>query len=539
MRRILFLFALSAIAASSQTPSPSTGANNPPPPPPEIPYTLQITTREVLVDVIAVDSRNQPIVDLTAADLKAVEEISPSHELPVSISSLRLIDPTAVDPGPLPGGGFRIAANESCLQRQTIHYELAYHPGPQGLTSGYHEVLILSSRRGVRLFYRHSYYIGATAPSDSTPQKSSSEIDHELQIDACSHPVAPLSISLRAYRISTGSEDHVRYGVSIESGSLDFVSYPENRRQLQLDYGACNFSAAGRPINYMNASTDQVLTPVEFARAQAHGFNRLFDFAPPKDLAMTRFVVRDRATGNLGLVDVTFPLPEESPHADPAVMEELRREILWNEQAQAKQEEAEAIAGAAGVKPPPPSHLYTVPPKGPLGSFGSVVPHSNAFCGDVYELQANILRLPDFRALDPIGSIYSYSLAVPNQIFEGTNGIAGVTDRTIWFGVDYHASFWIRKAGTYNFEMTSDDGAILQIDDQRVIDLDNLHSALTKPGHIALDAGRHTIHVPYYEGTPYAVALSLWVRNPGEEDWKIFDLRDFADPEEHSIRTQP
>jgi hypothetical protein len=29
---------------------------------------------------------------------------------------------------------------------------------------------------------------------------------------------------------------------------------------------------------------------------------------------------------------------------------------------------------------------------------------------------------------------------------------------------------------------------------------------------------------------PYAVALSLWVRTPGEKDWKIFDLREFEEP---------
>jgi hypothetical protein len=87
--------------------------------------------------------------------------------------------------------------------------------------------------------------------------------------------------------------------------------------------------------------------------------------------------------------------------------------------------------------------------------------------------------------------------------------------------------------------MTSDDGAQLQIDDKIVIDLDALHPALTKPGHIKLDAGRHTIHVPYYEGTPYAVALSLWVRVPGEQDWKLFDLRDFTDPQQPATPAQP
>ena len=538
MRRLLFLFFLFAIgtfAASAQTSSTTTDVSNADIP--ESPYVLHVTTREVLVDIIAVNARNQPIANLKPADLQVMENDGPSAAR-VSISSLHVIDPTAANPGPVPDSGFRIAANESCLQRHTIHYELAYNPGPQGLTVGDHHVMIRATRRGVRLFYRHSYYIGATTPADAAPQKSASAIARELQVDACSHPLVPLSISLRAYRISTGSQDQVRYSISIESGSLDFISYPENRRQLQLDYGACNFNAAGQPIGYMNASTDQVLTSVEFARAQAHGFDRLFDFAPPKDLAMTRFVVRDRGTGNLGLVDVTFPLPD-SPHADPAVMRQLRHEMLLNGEAVVEQAQTEAIDGAAGVKSPPFHSYGGAPPQGPIGSFGSVVPHPNAFCGDVYELQAGILRLPDFRALDPIGSIYTESFAVPNQIFEGTNGIPGVTDRTIWFGVDYHASFWISKAGTYNFEMTSDDGAILQIDDKVVIDLDTLHSALTKPGRIKLDAGRHTIHVPYYEGTPYAVALSLWVRTPGDEEWKLFDLRDFADPEAHSIRTQP
>src|SRR5450631_3142771 len=118
------------MAASAQTP----GTNKPPTPVAEIPYILHVTTREVLVDVIAVNSRNQPVVDLTPADLQVVEKLSHSPHVPVSISSFRLVDPTAVNAGSFPGGGFRIAANESCLERQTIHYEVAYRPGSQGLT---------------------------------------------------------------------------------------------------------------------------------------------------------------------------------------------------------------------------------------------------------------------------------------------------------------------------------------------------------------------------------------------------------------------
>ena len=463
-------------------------------------YVLRVTTREVVIDVIAVDGHDRSVSDLTAGELRVTEKLGKSAETPESISSLRSIDPNAANSDDLPQSVFLSAANESCVQRHSIHYQLVYNPGPQALAPGDHAVHIETSRRGVRLFYRHSYFIGATAPVETAVAKTKALLDKELRLDACSHPLTPLSISLRAARISTGSKDTLRYKLNIDNSSLAFVSFSNNGRRLQLDFGACNVNADDHPISYISGTTDQVLTPLEYARAQVHGVQRIFEFPTPPDLAMTRFVVRDRATGNLGLVDVRFPFLEPPPQPDPAILKYLK-----------------TVASAT-------------PPMGPLGSFGSVVPRPNAFCGDVYELQENILSLPDFRTLDTIGSIYAYSLAVPDQIFMGTNGIPGVTDRTIWFGVDYHANFWISKAGEYAFQLTSDDGAILQIDDKSVIDLDSIHAALTGAGRIILDAGRHTIHLPYYEGTPVAVALSLWVRSPDEKEWKIFDLRDFEKP---------
>ena len=96
--------------------------------------------------------------------------------------------------------------------------------------------------------------------------------------------------------------------------------------------------------------------------------------------------------------------------------------------------------------------------------------------------------------------------------------------------MDYRATFWIRNPGMYEFELTADDGALLQVDDQRIINLDGLHMARTQSAKIELASRRHTIHIPYYEGTPDAVALVLSVRPPGQ-DWKIFDLREFAEPE--------
>lgn len=511
---IVLLVLTSALALSAQV---QTAQQGPEPAVGESPYLLHITTREVVIDVIAVDGHDRSVTDLSAGELQVKEKLDSSAETSESISSLKLIDPNAASPSDLPQSGFRIAANESCLQRQSIHYQLVYNPGPQAMIPGDHTVNIKTTRRGIRLFYRHSYFIGATAPVEAAVAKAKAQLDQELELDACSHPLTPRSISLRAVRISTGSKDTVRYKLNIDNDSLAFVSFSNNGRRIQLDYGACNFNAAGRPLNYMTTTMDQVLTPLEYSRAEAHGLQRLLEFAAPADLAMTRFVVRDRATGNLGLVDVVFNFPEEPFQLDAARLSAPDKQ-LHTDFSLAEKSFLSAFDFEAD------------PLQGPVGSYGSVVPTVHAFCGDVFELKPGIRVLPDFRELDPIGSIYTSSLAVPYQNLPSNTGIPGVTDRIAWFGVDYHATFWIRNPGKYEFKLMSDDGALLQIDDKRVINNDYLHCARRSSGIIVLDVGRHTIHVPYFEGTPTGVALALWVRTPGEKDWNIFDIREFEEP---------
>ncbi len=492
----------------------------------DTPYVLHITAREVVIDLIAVDGHDRTVTDLAAAELTVAEKVGNSAETPEPISSLRLIDPNAAFLGNLPQNGFRVAANESCLQRESVHYQLVYSPGTRALIPGDHDVHIQTSRRGVRLFYRHGYFIGATAPAKNESSKPKAQLDRELQLDACSHPLAPLSISLRAAQISTGSKDTFRYKLNIENNSLAFVSFSDYGRGIGLDYGACNFDAAGQPLSYMTTSTDQILTPDEYTRAHEHGLQRILEFTPPANLAMTRFVVRDRSTGNLGLADVVVTLPEKPHLLDAKVQERLATQQRADFGHVTHHSNASDIAyfGAQAE-----SDAGTQPLAGPVGSYGSAVPQPHTFCGDVFELKPGIRFLPDFRSIDSIGSIYTSSLAVPYQNLPPETGIPDVTDHIAWFGVDYRATFWITTSGQYDFELMSDDGAMLEIDDKRIVDIDGLHTPRKSVGQIELDAGRHTIHVPYFEGTPPGVALALWVRPP-HGTWRVFDLHEFEEP---------
>jgi len=471
-------------------------------------FTLHVATREVIVNVLALDKRNHPVLDLGRSDFEVFEVVGKSQRSVRDITMLRIYDPdapaaTAIASDP----GFLRTQAISCLERTTPHYQLAYLPSTEGWTSGFHEVVIRMHRGGVKLFYQHRYYVGQTDPSRAMQNASAQQLDKELWEEACNHSTVPPSISLKAAPVTTGRAEALRYAVNIDPNSLAFISLSGSARRIQLDYGACSFDIAGRPLSYVKATTDRLLTSVEYAYTLEHGFRRLFETDVPKGLAVTRFVVRDHTTGNYGSVEVLFPGIDKGPHADPA------QEVLLSE--------AKHIAVKQTL-----DKSWT-PPPGPTGSFGSIVANPRALCADVYELKQGTAFLPDFRELDPIGTVYANYVLVPKQLSPPACAIPGVTCHTDYFGVDYHGTFWVREPGEYEFELTSDDGSKLQIDDRQIIDVDGTHGGITQTGRISLAAGRHTIHIPYFEDGRGALMLELWVKPPGG-DWRVFDMRDFA-----------
>ena len=52
--------------------------------------------------------------------------------------------------------------------------------------------------------------------------------------------------------------------------------------------------------------------------------------------------------------------------------------------------------------------------------------------------------------------------------------------------------------GVWDFQIVSDDGSIVFVDDQQVINNDGVHSSLSREGSISLQAGWHKLEVKYY-----------------------------------------
>jgi hypothetical protein len=163
----------------------------------------------------------------------------------------------------------------------------------------------------------------------------------------------------------------------------------------------------------------------------------------------------------------------------------------------------------------------------PQVTFGITVVIPSALQGRIYNIRRDTKKLPNFRKMKPVGTIYATSLNIPPQDFR--QGFPGVTKRFEWFAIDYSGRFWVEKPGDYGFQLTADDGANLYIDRELVIDNDGQHPPRERVGAVHLSQGVHEIRVSYFQGPRFHVALVLKIAAPGEL-LRIFNTDEMKPP---------
>lgn len=82
------------------------------------------------------------------------------------------------------------------------------------------------------------------------------------------------------------------------------------------------------------------------------------------------------------------------------------------------------------------------------------------------------------------------------------------------YAVRFEARFVAKETGVYRFIAVADDGIIVSLDGERVVDDDGVHGPREAPGEIALEAGAHDLLVDYFQGKG-GDALDLFVEGPG------------------------
>jgi hypothetical protein len=100
--------------------------------------------------------------------------------------------------------------------------------------------------------------------------------------------------------------------------------------------------------------------------------------------------------------------------------------------------------------------------------------------------------LIDFAAGTPAGSFATQSLNFGANWFP--NGL------TSDFGADIFANISVAAAGSYTFSTTSDDGSLLFVDGQLVVNNNNYQGPTQRTGSVFLSAGTHLLEVQYFQG---------------------------------------
>ena len=504
------------IAGASSVDAQSSSVNQQPPSQADTPavtrgpegksYTLRVTTREVVIEVVARDHDDHPVNDLTENDFQIFESTHKSKDEMKEISAFRKIDPAA-ETNNLGdrGQGVVLPLGGRCEIRSTVHYEIAFHPAQW--TSGYHTMLVTTTRKRVKLSYRSQFYVGLSDTLARRSNRNAKEIESQLMAAACYHANIPSSLSLSAVRLDSQNASQFRFVLKVAPTSLDLAGVNDDSRQVQLEYGICSFSRSGQVLGYWHFTDDRATTPDELSDVLANGWNETLELPRSGNPSLARFVVLEPKSGNLGTVELTTDL-----RLDPKVRDEL---------TEPNTSETDRAIYALAASEPEGAQMKR------RKTLGSPLPKPNALCGDVYELPTTTTFLPsDFRKLNAVGALYADSLDVPEQIL--SDGLPGATARSEWFGIDYYGEFWVSTPGKYQFVLNADDGADLYIDDHMLINDDGIHPPRRMNAPVTLSAGRHTIHLPYFQGPTY-VDLTLEVREPGGE-LKVFSVRNFSRP---------
>jgi hypothetical protein len=135
---------------------------------------------------------------------------------------------------------------------------------------------------------------------------------------------------------------------------------------------------------------------------------------------------------------------------------------------------------------------------------------TNGILAEYFQLASSPSTLADINFdSTPTATAEVENINIPDHGGAGWSG--GPTDN---FGVRYSGFVEIPTAGSWTFELRSDDGSVMTLDGTTLIDNDGLHSMTTVSGTRTLTAGRHAFEVRAFERGGEFGAILSW-RGPG------------------------
>ncbi len=172
------------------------------------------------------------------------------------------------------------------------------------------------------------------------------------------------------------------------------------------------------------------------------------------------------------------------------------------------EEQSFTINVIAPPPPPPPP-----PPPAPT-PYGGLCTDGSTIIGKLYDIPEvrDDNYWPTFNMNNEKGEICTSTIDVAPRSWD--SGFPGVDGLKEWFGIVYETQIDISIGGDYEFTLLSDDGSMLYVDGNLVIDFRGLHPPAEKSGSINLSPGKHSIKIEYFQGPATQVALQFFWTPP-------------------------
>ncbi len=115
-------------------------------------------------------------------------------------------------------------------------------------------------------------------------------------------------------------------------------------------------------------------------------------------------------------------------------------------------------------------------------------------------------------------ALFDGTFASVQSIEQGTQAATGIANsfdlqqfgRAVHYGVSFAGYLKVEADGYYQFAVESDDGSLLQIDDEVVVDNDGNHPSRRVTGHIPLRQGFHKIKLLYFQSEGNVALRVSW-----------------------------
>jgi hypothetical protein len=233
--------------------------------------------------------------------------------------------------------------------------------------------------------------------------------------------------------------------------------------------------------------------------------------------------------------DKTPPKPPEPtpPPKMPDLAPPVIPELPVIEVAKVEPVPAPLPPAPAPLSSPPAPAVAVAPPPAPAAPAASspVPPKLFEECADspdrkmiaeVFRLRPGFTTVKDIRRLKPIKTVCLAQLDVTPRKF--TDGFPGL-DVSEWFALDIRFTVNMPQDITMELMLLSDDGAILTVDDEEVINNDGIHPPEPVMATVKLAKGLRNFRVRYFQGPAPDLALMLGWKKPGMADFQYIPQR--------------